>query len=49
MTKKTMTSNYQTQTLNEFIIQQQNAFPYANGELTSGRTQIGLAGTIYLF
>ena len=41
-----MTKNYQPQTLNEFIIQQQTAFPYAKGDLSRLLNHIGIAAKI---
>jgi fructose-1,6-bisphosphatase I len=37
---------YQPQTLNEFIIQQQNAFPYAKGDLSRLLNHIGVAAKL---
>ncbi len=41
-----MPVNFQPQTLNAFIIQQQNAFPYAKGDLTRLLNHIGVAAKI---
>lgn len=41
-----MPKNFQPQTLNEFIIQQQNAFPYAKGDLTRLLNHMGVAAKI---
>ncbi|MCK4920487.1 MAG: class 1 fructose-bisphosphatase [Bacteroidales bacterium] len=41
-----MTANIQPQTLNEFIILQQTAFPYAKGDLTRLLNHIGVAAKI---
>ena len=41
-----MIKKYQVVTLNEFIIQQQSAFPYAKGELSRLLTHIGIAGKL---
>jgi fructose-1,6-bisphosphatase I len=41
-----MQSTYQPQTLNEFIIQQQTAFPFAKGDLTRLLNHIGVGAKI---
>lgn len=41
-----MNENYKAQTLNEFIIQQQTAFPYAKGDLTRLLNHIGVASKL---
>lgn len=41
-----MAKNYQPQTLNEFITQQQTAFPYAKGDLSRLLNHIGVAAKI---
>ncbi len=41
-----MKKNYNAQTLNEFIIQQQTAFPYAKGDLSRLLNHIGVASKL---
>lgn len=42
----TMSKRFRAQTLNEFIVNQQNAFPYAQGDLTRLLGHIGIASRI---
>jgi fructose-1,6-bisphosphatase I len=41
-----MMKDYQPQTLNEFITQQQTAFPYAKGDLSRLLNHIGVASKL---